>query len=620
MGASGQASTSSGGSPGARARRDPLSPHALETHGTELAGLLVGSGGPGGLQGIAPAATLLPIRVAGWQPDGHGGEALYGRSDELIAGLDRAVDPSGGGDVEQAARVALIGLAEPYAAFADTPEAQAVAGALALGTLVVAPAGNDGAAGPWYGSLAGPGGSPAALTVGAIDSRPETSALRVVVHDGLDVVSDGLLSLLAGAPAGGSLALPLAGPGASVSGAAVLVRAGANPAAAIARAVAAGARAVLLTGEAPAAGSLGGLAVPVVFVPAAGARALASLLADGASLEASLGGVRGEPNAAAGSLAPFSSGGLAFDGRVDPELSAPGVDLATANPRGSAQPYAVVSGTSVAAASVAGAAALLLQSRPGLRAADAASLLAGSSAPGGFALLDGGEGALDLGAAGVGEVAASATALGFGPVPDAGWRAERRLTLHDVSGRALRIIFDTGSRDLRVVPARLRLAVGARTTVRVLANAAATPASGLAAGILAVLPAGGEPLRIPWTIVFQPPAATLLGAAALTPASFTPSDTRPAILQVSVGGLGGGSRLEIEPAARLEIRLLGPSGSSLGVLASVQDLLPGRYRFAISGRAPDGRRLAPGAYELALVAWPVLGGAPSRTRVDLRIQ
>ena len=37
-----------------------------------MAGLLVGAGGPGGLAGVAPGATVLPIRVAGWQPDALG--------------------------------------------------------------------------------------------------------------------------------------------------------------------------------------------------------------------------------------------------------------------------------------------------------------------------------------------------------------------------------------------------------------------------------------------------------------------------------------------------------------------------------------------------------------------
>ena len=47
---------------------NPQDPSQVEQHGTELAGILVGAGGPGGLHGVAPGATILPIRVAGWQP------------------------------------------------------------------------------------------------------------------------------------------------------------------------------------------------------------------------------------------------------------------------------------------------------------------------------------------------------------------------------------------------------------------------------------------------------------------------------------------------------------------------------------------------------------------------
>ena len=148
----------------------------LERHGTELAGILVGSDGPGGLHGVAPGATVLPIRVAGWQPAADGRELVFGRSDQLIAGLDRAVDPNGDGDAHDAVRVALLGVAEPYAAFTDGPEAQAVQGALDLNTLVVTPAGNDGGAGPTFGSVAGPAGAPGALAVGATDCAHEPAA------------------------------------------------------------------------------------------------------------------------------------------------------------------------------------------------------------------------------------------------------------------------------------------------------------------------------------------------------------------------------------------------------------------------------------------------------------
>ena len=186
----------------ASARANPLDRSQLERHGTELAGILVGSNGPSDLHGVAPAATVLPIRVAGWQTAADGRELVYGRSDQLIAGLDRAVDPNGDGDEHDAVRVALVGVVEPYAAFTDGPEAQAVQGALDLNTLVVTPAGNDGGAGPAFGSVAGPAGAPAALAVAATDGRTEQPQARIVLRRGLDVILDERVPLLgAAAPA-----------------------------------------------------------------------------------------------------------------------------------------------------------------------------------------------------------------------------------------------------------------------------------------------------------------------------------------------------------------------------------------------------------------------------------
>src|SRR5262245_27136974 len=132
------------GTASAVAQDSPQVPDETERHGTEMAGLLVGDGGPGGLHGVAPGATVFPIRVAGWQPDAEGRSVVYARTDQLVAGLERAVDPDGDGDAHDGARIALVGVAAPFASFADSPESRAVAGALALDTLVVTPAGNDG--------------------------------------------------------------------------------------------------------------------------------------------------------------------------------------------------------------------------------------------------------------------------------------------------------------------------------------------------------------------------------------------------------------------------------------------------------------------------------------------
>ncbi len=184
---------------GAVAQPHPTIPGRPERHATELAGIVTGSDGPEGLHGVAPGASILPIRVAGWQPDAEGGYTVYSRTDQILAGLEAAVDPNNDGDTLDAARVALVGVVEPYASFADGPLARAISGATILDTLVVVPAGNDGRAGPSYGSIAGPGGAPDALTVAASDARPATPTVRVLVRAGLRVLFEGLLPL-GGAP------------------------------------------------------------------------------------------------------------------------------------------------------------------------------------------------------------------------------------------------------------------------------------------------------------------------------------------------------------------------------------------------------------------------------------
>jgi len=288
----------------ASARANPLDSTQIERHGTELAGIVGGRSGPEGMHGVAPGATILPIRVAGWQAGSNGSELVYGRSDQLIAGLERAVDPNGDGDEHDAARVALLGVVEPYAAFADGPEAQAVQGALDLNTLVVAPAGNDGAAGPSFGSVAGPAGAPAALAVGATDSRAGVTRVRVVLRRGLDVILDEPVPLLGAAAPPHSLTLSVATPRSAsavgffnrrglsiVAGRAVIVPAGPDPEKTVTAASRAGAAAVVLYGDTLPPGSLRlseDQTTPAVVVPTAAAEEL--LAAEARAREAWLSG------------------------------------------------------------------------------------------------------------------------------------------------------------------------------------------------------------------------------------------------------------------------------------------------------------------------------------------
>ena len=100
-------------------------------------------------------------------------------TDQLIAGLEHAVDPNGDGDTSDHVPVALVGVNAPYAGFSNSPEADAVVGAGGLGTLVVAPAGNEGAAAPGSGTIGSPASARDALAVGALgggEPAPRTSS------------------------------------------------------------------------------------------------------------------------------------------------------------------------------------------------------------------------------------------------------------------------------------------------------------------------------------------------------------------------------------------------------------------------------------------------------------
>jgi len=78
--------------------------------------------------------------------------------------------------------------------------------------------------------------------------------------------------------------------------------------------------------------------------------------------------------------------------------------------------------------------------------------------------------------------------------------------------------------------------------------------------------------------------------------------------------------LEIQPVARLDVSLYSSGGAFLGVLATVPDLLPGTYSFALTGRGPDGAVLRPGRYEIRVAGWPTLGGRPTRDKIRFRIE
>ena len=641
-----------GGSPGADAARRPDDAAVQERHGTELAGILVGAAGPGGLRGVAPSASVLPIRVGGWQRDVRGQWAIYSRTDLVLAGLEHAVDPNGDGDAHDAARIALVGMVEPFSAFAGGPLARAARGAMRLDTLVVAPAGNDGPLGPAFGSVAGPGGAADVLTVGAADLRVQRDRAEVVIRTGLRVLYAGTLPL-AGAmtPDRPVTAAGATGrtPGATaledffdrrgyslVAGRIAFVPASRNGARPVIEAAArAGAAGVIVYGGALPAGGLGldeRVPIPVVSVSRRLGRAVVGELRRGADVGVSFAPAAGAARPAARRVAAFSSRGLAFDGGVKPELVGGGVEVATSEPgRGTSGPrFGTVNGSSASAAVVAGAAALLAQARPELGAGGLKGALVGSARPLRAAPLTAqGNGLIDVERAVRTEVVAAPAALAFPRATRRGWRVTRTVSVRNVSTRRLRVDvvvrrdpFPAAATLLRARPRRLVLAPGATRDVRVTARVPLPTAGGPPAeGALVLRPRTGVPVRVPFAIAFARRPPQLLGATRLVPAAFEPSSTAPAVLSVQAGRVRtAGGREQVQALARLDIELWTEDGKRMGALAVLRNVLPGRYAFGITGRDPGGGALESGRYLLRLVAKPTGGGGPSVRTLQFEVK
>jgi minor extracellular serine protease Vpr len=650
-----------GQSPGAEAAAKPDEPSVVERHGTEMAGLIVGSGGPDGMAGVAPGATVLPIRVAGWQRDASGQWSVYGRTDQVLAGLDRAVDPNDDGDAHDAARVALVALSEPFAAFADGPLALAAQGALRLDTLVVAPAGNDGPGGPSYGSISGPGGAGSALTVGAADLRARYAQARVVVRAGLSVELDQVVPLAAptfprktvdsgvGAPrtAGAPGQQPPAGGSVPlvnffdnrgrklVAGRAALVPLDSDPATTFSNAALAGAAAVLFYGGSIPGGALRldqSAPIPAVSIPDATAQAILGQLRAGIPVTVSIGSADDIVNSAEDHVAHFSSTGLAFDGRVKPEIVAPGVGLGTSEPNGSAGPalYGTVNGTSAAAAVVAGDAALLAQARPDLDAESLKGVLVGAAQPlPNDPVSAQGAGLVDLGGAAATEMIAFPTSLALGRATSANWRTTQQLQLRNVSVRRLRVSLavdvvreGAAAIDFKVRPSAFFLGAGRTINFRLTASVtSAVDGDTPVQGYLVVQPEAGNAIRIPWVITFGPPDHAALNNVRLSSHAFKPSDVAPALLSFVAGAVPRSDNgQDVQAVQQLDLELWSATGGRIGLLARMRDVLPGRYSYGVTGRDPTGSILPTGDYVLKLIAYPTDGSGTTVRTIPFTIK
>ncbi|SOB81961.1 S8 family serine peptidase [Streptomyces sp. 1331.2] len=191
---------------------------ARNGHGTHVAGTAAGYGvtadgrpypgpyGPGldpaGFKvgpGAAPGAQLYAIRVFGCD----------GSTDRLAQALDLAADPNGDGDLADRLDVVNLSLGSRFGSTDDT-DALAVDRLAALGTVVVAAAGNDGDA---YGIGGSPGTAARAITVAAsVHGHADVDGLTVLAPAALAGVVPAHWSARyqgwASADVSGELALP----------------------------------------------------------------------------------------------------------------------------------------------------------------------------------------------------------------------------------------------------------------------------------------------------------------------------------------------------------------------------------------------------------------------------
>ena len=589
-----------------------------ETSGTALAGVLVAAG-----------ERVLPIRVAGLQPATRGaGLEDVATSDQLLAGLERAVDPDDDGATDDRVPVAVVGVNSPYAAFERSPEARAVRNAAGLGTLVVAPSGGEGAAAGPEGTVGSPAAAPDALAVGALavpEGVPHVD-LQVGGADARGAV------LLAGFPPPGGLktagpvestdpAELLSGDAGSLRGRLVIVRAGDEPVARAAAAAAAGARAVLLADPRrrplPAIPA-GRIAAPVLGVTG---EAATDVLEEDAGAEIEVGDVQpGRPPAATlppdsggeaaesasgAALSPFSSRGPAAGGGIAPGLAAPGAAL-TAVP-GNAS--AVVGGSAIAAARTAIEAAQLVRERPDATPRELREALVGAADP------DPRLPARGAGAGALRRPAVPATVT-------ARTTPERRADPCPGTVACVRIVL--ANKGASAVTLTLSVAADPGTTAKLARPTITIPASGrreaevdvagagpdgLAAGRLVVHAAGGSAvLAHPFAIAIAPPDPPPLGPLGVQRDGDRVTGVRFTLGSFERGDPFSGARIALterlaltlvrEGSERTVRRLTPPGGA--------RELLPAEYAYTLPAGALRGLRR--GRYAFRAVARSPRGG------------
>ncbi|MFY8016638.1 MAG: S8 family serine peptidase [Inhella sp.] len=348
-----------GGTGGALIPQPDANPDDCGGHGTHVAGIVGANGG--GVRGVAPEVTFGAYRVFGCSGSSS--------SDIILAAMERAA-ADGMQIINQS-----LGASRQWPQF---PTAQAAARLARKGVIMIASAGNNGPGGSQPDGLwavGAPSTGDGVISVASFDNAQRSFSVGGTPY-GFNAATGSPAAPVVGGASLARTGNPTSAndacnalPAGSLTGQIALIRRGTcgfyNKAL---NAQQAGAVGVVLYNNAPGAlaPSVAGtpaVTIPVVGITAAQGATLDGLIAAGATSLTWTSNFVGHPFGTGGLISGFSSFGLAADLSFKPQLGAPGGGILSTYPL-EISPTATLSGTSMSAPHVAGAAALILQAVP----------------------------------------------------------------------------------------------------------------------------------------------------------------------------------------------------------------------------------------------------------------
>lgn len=359
--------------PAARVPQPDSDPMDCQGHGTHVAGIV---GADGEVVGVAPEVTFGAYRVFGCEGSTE--------ADIMIAAMEMALED----DMD----ILNMSIGSSYT-WPDYPTATAADAAVDAGMIVVASIGNSGRTGVY--STGAPGVGAKSIGVASVDNTNNDAALAIAEPSGTEVPYTVLADVAAPPTSGSTDPMVHVGRGcvdtlgdellADPAGMTALVdRGDCAFAEKYDSAVAAGATAVVIANNIPGLFNGGGVVdagVPGVGISLASGDALKAEIEGGADVTLTwTDETTSVVSPTGGEKSDFSSYGLSPDLTLKPDLAAPGGNIHSTYPLAKGG-YATLSGTSMAAPHVAGAAALLLEADPEIGTTEMRDLLQNTADP-----------------------------------------------------------------------------------------------------------------------------------------------------------------------------------------------------------------------------------------------